>query len=162
MKVFSSEYLSSLVAEARASTRFRKHRNVHLSYDESVQRLFNAVEPESYIPPHRHVAPSCDEMLLAIRGSFVLLIFDDDGLVVDRVTFSSEAFGTKHAAGVEVAGGTWHTVVAVVPGSVLLEIKEGPFNPAAPKNLAPWAPSEGTPEGLDYFRKSILVALQRT
>jgi hypothetical protein len=45
---------------------------------------------------------------------------------------------------VEIPPGTWHALAALEPGTVLLEVKEGPYAPAAAENFAPWAPAEGT------------------
>ncbi len=58
--------------------------------------------------------------------------------------FGSQNLGSDSAAGAEVPSSTWHTVVALEPGCVLLEVKGGPFDPSQPKDLAPWAPEEGS------------------
>ena len=50
----------------------------------------------------------------------------------------------------EVPPGTWHTVVALETGSVLLEVKAGPFIPDQPKEFAAWAPEEGSDEAREY------------
>jgi hypothetical protein len=42
-------------------------------------------------------------------------------------------------------------VVALEPGCVLLEVKAGPFDPNQPKDLAPWAPEEGSEAAADYL-----------
>ena len=57
------------------------------------------------------------------------------------------------AVGVEVPVACWHTVVALEPGSILLEIKAGPFDPAVPKEMAPWAPDEGSTYACSYLEK---------
>jgi cupin fold WbuC family metalloprotein len=62
MIVFGSEYLDELSGLAKVSPRLRQHRNIHTSYDDPCQRLFNAIEPESYIRPHRHAADPRDEL----------------------------------------------------------------------------------------------------
>jgi hypothetical protein len=41
------------------------------------------------------------------------------------------------------------------PGCVLLEIKAGPFDPKQPKNLATWAPEEGSAEARDYLNRLV-------
>lgn len=80
-----------------------------------------------------------------------LITFDDLGSIKAILRFGSEKHGSDLAAGVEVASSTWHTVIALVPGCVLLEVKAGPFNPNQPKDLAPWAPDEGSEEAADYL-----------
>ena len=153
MQVFKAEMLNELVDQAKVSSRLRQHKNIHTSYQEPCQRLFNAIEVGSYIRPHKHASDPRDEMLVAVRGQMALLSFDDEGGVVDVVRFGSEAFGPELAVGVELSANTWHTVVALVPGCVLLEVKAGPFDPSQPKDLAPWAPEEGSSSVPDYLMR---------
>lgn len=152
MKIFDALYLDRLVQEAKISGRLRQHRNIHTSYRDTCQRLFNAIEPDSYIQPHRHASVPREELLMAVRGLMALIIFDDVGEVTSVQRFGSEAHGADVTAGVEVSSSTWHTVVALVPGSVLLEIKAGPFDPSQPKDMASWAPIDGSVESAAYLR----------
>lgn len=153
MKIFSASQLNALVTQAEVSARLRQHQNIHKAFDEPCQRLFNAIEPGSYIRPHRHASVPRDELLVAIRGLMALVTFDDEGKVQQVVRFGSEKFGPDLAVGVELSPQTWHTVVALVPGSVLLEVKAGPFDPAQPKNLADWAPDEGSERVTEYLNE---------
>jgi len=152
MKVFNSQYLNLLVGQAKISPRLRKHRNIHQSYQDTCQRLFNAIEPCSYIRPHRHASEPRDELLIAIRGVMALITFDDMGAVSGVLHFGSQSHGNDLAAGAEVTSNIWHTVVALVPGCVLLEVKAGPFDPKQPKDLAPWAPEEGSAMARRYLK----------
>jgi cupin fold WbuC family metalloprotein len=153
MKIFSAMQLSELVVQAEGAPRLRQHQNIHEGFGEPCQRLFNAIEPGSYIQPHRHLSVSRDELLIAIRGLMALVTFDDDGQMQRVVHFGSEKYGPELAVGVEVDPETWHTVVALNPGSILLEVKAGPFDPAQPKNLANWAPSENSPDADVYMHQ---------
>jgi len=36
---------------------------------------------------------------------------------------------------------------------VLLEVKAGPFDPNQPKDLAPWAPEEGSDAAANYLNR---------
>ena len=154
VKIFSSEYLSDLVFQAKLSPRLRQHSNIHLEYDDPCQRLFNAIEPESYIRPHCHGV----ETLFVVRGLMALVVFSEEGGVerVQRLAPQSRASRKDDAVGAEVQSGKWHTVVSLVSGSVLLEAKAGPFNPDAPKIFAPWAPVESSAEGATYLKKLML------
>ncbi|MBF0414774.1 MAG: WbuC family cupin fold metalloprotein [Magnetococcales bacterium] len=153
LKIFSVEYLDSLVEEAAQSPRIRQHRNIHEGFGESCQRLLNAIGTNSYIRPHRHSLDPKAETLIAVRGKFALVSFDDAGSVVDVVLFGTEKVDVALPVGVELAPGTWHTIIALVAGSILLELKAGPFNPDAAKEPAPWAPEEGTQAGNEYFQR---------
>jgi cupin fold WbuC family metalloprotein len=144
MKVFSAEYLNELTQQAKFAPRQRQHRNIHQDYLDPCQRMFNAIEPHSYIPPHRHSAVPRDELLIAIRGLMALVTFDDQGQINHVLRFGSETYGAELAAGAEVSSDTWHTVIALEPGSVLLEVKAGPFDAGHAKEVAPWAPEENS------------------
>ena len=140
MKHITTRVLTTLSAEAQATPRRRKNFNLHEGPEAAVQRFCNAIEPDSYIRPHRHPEANKWELLVALRGSTTLLTFDGEGRVAERVEL--QAGGDVMA--VELAPGTWHTLVGRAPGSVLLEIKEGPYIPAAANDFATWAPEEGT------------------
>ena len=151
MKIFNKTYLNSLTEQAKLSPRQRQHRNIHLSYEEPCQRLFNAIEPSSYIRPHRHAGVDQNELLIAVRGLMAFITFDDEGAVSSVQHFGSEFYGGNVAVGIEVPPYTWHTVIALVEGSVLLEVKKGPFDPNKPKEMAHWAPNEGEVEAGLYL-----------
>jgi len=148
MKVFSSDYINKLVIEARNNQRLRKNRNIHSSFDEPCQRLFNAIEPDSYIRPHRHL--DRDELLIAIQGLMAVIRFEDDGDIRGVELIGPGFIDHNISIGVEIFPGEWHTVLSLECGSVLLEVKEGPFNPNQPKEHAKWAPCEGSESAKDY------------
>jgi cupin fold WbuC family metalloprotein len=155
MMIFNADYLNELSDKARGNPRKRQHQNLHQSYDDPCQRLFNAIEPGSYIRPHRHATDPRDELLIAVRGSMALVTFDTQGMVTEVVHFGAFRSGEDFAAGVELPAGTWHTVIALETGCILLEVKTGPFDPSQPKDLAPWAPDEGTPAAFTYLNQLI-------
>lgn len=155
MKVFGADYLNELTARAQCSPRKRQHHNIHESYADPCQRLFNAIEPSSYIRPHRHATDPRDELLIAVRGSMALVTFDERGMVTEVVRFGADRNGDGSAVGAEVPANTWHTVIALESGCVLLEVKAGPFDPNQPKDLAPWAPDECGPNARQYLEKLI-------
>ena len=153
VKVFSMECLDHLVMKAKHSLRLRQHSNIHLDYADPCQRLFNAIEPDSYIQPHHHGV----ETLFAIRGLMALIVFNNDGVIeqVQRFGIDSRLGGPDIVIGMEIPSHKWHTVISLKSGSILLEIKAGPFNPNMPKSLASWAPKEGTFDGANYLKQLI-------
>jgi cupin fold WbuC family metalloprotein len=72
-----------------------------------------------------------------------LITFDDDRAILSLVSFGKKTDATVPVGG-DLPPGTWHTIIALVAGSILLELKVGPFNPNTAKEPAPWAPEEGT------------------
>lgn len=89
-----------------------------------------------------------------MRGVFALVIFDEQGSIVDVERFGTEKHGGAQtmAVGVELAPSAWHTVVALTDNAIMLELKAGPFIPTAAKELATWAPEEGSLEASAYLR----------
>ncbi|MFA5529301.1 MAG: WbuC family cupin fold metalloprotein [Thiohalomonadaceae bacterium] len=142
LKRLDNRLFDNLAAQARTHVRGRINENLHTGPDDPVQRFLNAIEPGSYVRPHRHTEPSRWELLTVLTGAAVVLLFDDMGKVLLREEV--DAHGPLH--GLEIPAGAWHTVAACVPGTVLLELKPGPYRPAADKDFAPWAPREGDPE----------------
>ena len=139
--------LDEVCAEAATSPRRRKNRNLHPTDDHPAHRLLNAMQPDSYIPPHRHLDPNKDETFVVLRGILGLVIFDDAGNIVQTVKVG--AGGT--AMGVDIPHGTWHTAVALEPDTVFLEAKAGPYLPFTEAEKAPWAPAENTAEAATYL-----------
>ena len=147
IRLVTTADLDTLSRDALANPRRRLNLNLHEQAADPCQRLFNAVEPGSYIRPHRHTDPPKNECFVAVRGRFVLLIFDDAGGVTEAVHLAPD--GSEIAA--EVPAGTWHSVLALEPGSIFFETKPGPYCPLSDKDFAPWAPAERAPEALWYL-----------
>ena len=125
---------------ARGSERQRSILRFH-DHGEAVQRMINAVEPGSYVRPHRHVDPDKCETFVALAGRACLCRFGDDGTLEETVEFSPDG----PVRGVEIPAGVWHGLVALEPGTILFEVIEGPFQEATHKRFAPWSPEEGSP-----------------
>lgn len=153
MIVFSRQYLENLLNAASQSKRLRAHVNIHRSYCDECQKLFNAIKVHSYICPHRHSLDPKDECLLAIRGLFGLIIFNDHGIISSITLFGGEKYSEKFliASGLELPAEAWHTVISLVDNSILFEVKNGPFEPTLAKEFAPWAPDESDKNALQYL-----------
>lgn len=143
--------LDRVTSEAARHARLRMNHNFH-RHEEPVQRLLNAVEPGSYVRPHRHHDPPKWEMFVCLRGRGAALVFDDDGRIAE-IHRLDPAHGDY---GVEIPAGVWHSIVSLSPGSVFLEIKEGPFEPKHAGVFAPWSPAPDDPGAAAF-----LAALER-
>ncbi len=150
--------IKSVSDKAKASPRKRINYNFHQSYDEPLQRLLNAAELGTYIQPHKHEDPGKTEVFIILKGSVVVVEFDDAGNIIDHVILDSEKSAANIARAVEIPPGAWHTFITLEPGSVLYEAKDGPYNKAIDKNFAPWAPREGD-ERCAGFNDRILAKL---
>ena len=135
MKQITAHDLTTMSEQAATVARLRAHRTLHEELSDPVQRLAIAMEPGTYIRPHRH--PQTWELLTPLRGRFVVLQFNDDGVVTQRTLLGEE---TKV---LEMPASTWHAVLSVDPGGVVFEVKQGPYRALAEEDCMAWAPPEG-------------------
>ena len=146
VQIIDRDFLDQVSSRANESPRRRKNYNFHASEGDACHRLLNAVEPDSYIPPHCHHEATKDETLIVVRGRIGVVFFDERGTVMSQALLAPGA-----AAGVNIPHGVYHTLLALEPGSVFFEAKAGPYAPLAPREKAPWAPAEGEPRASSYL-----------
>jgi len=130
--------------DARCSLRRREIHTFHRDDDDPLQRMLNALEPGSYIRPHRHLDPPKSESLILLHGALAYVSFDDDGRLSEDGLLLLEI--DRGMYGCDIRPGVWHTIFALVPDTVVFEVKSGPYRPANDKDFAPWAPPERRPE----------------
>lgn len=123
MKIIDNRLIDSVIDEAKASPRLRKNHNFHASLDDKCHRFLNALEPGTIVPVHHH--PTKDETFILLRGRVRVNIYDDGGEVTESVVLSLEGGNI----GVDIPKNTWHNVECLEEGSVIFEVKEGPFIP---------------------------------
>jgi len=145
--LIDKQLLDETSEAARASPRRRRNHNFHVSEAEGANRLLNAVEPGSYIQPHRHFDPNKDETFVVVRGRFGLVLFDQTGNVARTAILAAGA----DAVGANIPHGTYHTLVSLQQGSVFFEAKAGPYAPISDAERAPWAPREGESKAAQYL-----------
>ena len=121
------------------NARLRQHHNIHTVYSEPCQRLFIAMQPRSYVVPHRHTSPAKAETFIVLRGSIGIVFFDDLGGVQETVRLGPDS----ESQVCDIPPGTWHTAIALEANSVFMEVKPGPFRPIDPIDFAAWAPTRG-------------------
>jgi cupin fold WbuC family metalloprotein len=146
---FGAECFEQLSAAARGNARRRKNLDFHEVAAHPAQRLLNAVEPESYIRPHRHLDPSKDETFVVLKGAFGLVLFDHAGNVTDARVLTPHA----ELVGAHVPAGMFHCLVSLAPGSVFFEAKAGPYDAASDKDWPAWAPPENDADAAGYLRR---------
>jgi cupin fold WbuC family metalloprotein len=146
MKVVTRELLGRITAEALQSPRLRKNHNIHPSDESRCHRLLNAIEPASYIRPHRHLDPEKDEAFILMNGRLGIILFADNGAVTETVLLS-QANGNLAA---DIPHGVYHTAISLETGTLFYETKAGPYLPLAEDEKASWAPEESDP-GAEKF-----------
>jgi cupin fold WbuC family metalloprotein len=150
--IIDKALLDSVSEQAVQNQRLRMNYNFHRQLDDPLNRLLNAMEPGSYFPPHRHKNPDKEEIFLVLRGSVLIIIFDDEGSVVS----STEVSPKKEVYGMEIEAGTWHSLIVLEPDTVVYEVKKGPYVPLTPDNIAPWAPDPADKEKVREYLESFL------
>jgi cupin fold WbuC family metalloprotein len=135
MKQISESRLNELIHAAQSSPRRRANLNLHGTLADSVQRLAIAMEPDTLVLPHRH--RQTWELLFPLRGRFIVLHFDDAGVVTQRAVLGEET------AILETPSGQWHAVLSLDRGGVIFEVKHGPYAPIAYEDIAQWGSSDG-------------------
>ena len=150
----NSQLLSKISRESEESLRKRINYNFHKSSTDFIQRFLNALQPATYLQPHKHENPDKVEIFILLTGKVLIVEFDDKGEIIDHVILDHK----RGNFGVELPPKTWHSFLALESNSVLYEIKEGPYNPDTDKTLAEWAPPESTQEGIE-FNNQILKKL---
>lgn len=141
------ELLDKVSAQAQQSKRLRKNYNFHHSEQDVCHRLLNAMEPESYIQPHRHLDTNKDETLLVLKGRFGVLIFDDKGVIEEKAIL--DPMGGVMMT--NIPHGIFHTIICLEKSSVFFESKAGPFTPLTLDEKAHWSPEEGDSSAEEYL-----------
>lgn len=141
MKIFAAADANTLCQSARTSPRQRAHHNLHPTLDAPVQRLCIALQPETYVRPHRHSESNKWEQLVVLEGAVSVLICGPEGQLLERIEMSVS--GTRM---LEIPAFTWHTLICQVSDTLVFEVKEGPYAPASDEDFAQWAPPEGAVE----------------
>ena len=145
--VFGAGTFDALTASAASAARSRINLDLHEGPDHPAQRFLNAVEPASYIRPHRHALARREETFCVLRGAFGLVLFGDAGTIARTVVLRAGG----ELVGAHLPTGVFHTLVSLAPGSIMFEVKAGPYDASTAKEWATWAPAEGAPEACAYL-----------
>ena len=150
--------MQGAITVSQSSPRRRVIQPLHRSESATLHRMFNAVQPDSYIPPHRHLDPPKAESWIVLRGALAFFTFDDQGAISEclEIRAGGDIFG------VDLEPGVYHTFCALEPDTLVYEVKDGPYSPATDKAFPEWAPREGTPEASRYLAQLRAEFAQRS
>lgn len=154
IKTINKKTLDNLCSDAKGSDRQRKNLNYHSAFSDPINRMLNAVEPGSYVQPHKHENPDKREVFILLKGRMAVVFFDNNGRITSHIILDNQ-----EQFGVEIPPSVWHTVIALQPGTVVYEVKDGPYFPDDDKNFASWAPKEGD-DGAAVYIEQILAILE--
>lgn len=155
MKLINQDLLEQLSSKAKVSPRKRAIHCFHSGDADTMHRMLNALEPTTYVQPHLH--PDKHEAFIILKGSILFVVFDEQGSITHHQLLAE---GTGNF-GVEIPPQTYHTLIAMEEGTVIFEIKHGPYHLATDKVFATWSPKEGE-AGCQQFNATILEKLRQS
>lgn len=122
--------LDDLTEQAKASPRLRMNLDLRNSADDQSQRMLNAIEPGSPLPIHRHRKSS--ETVVCLRGRLIEEFYDDlERTCTDRIELSPNG----PVVALNIPAGQWHTVQSLESGTVIMEVKDGAYEPQNPADI---------------------------
>ena len=134
--IINKELLDTLTAQAKANPRLRQHYDLRNTPEDNSQRILNAMEPGTVLPIHRHRNSS--ETIVMLRGRGLWHYYDDEGNLTDTIEVSADG----DIRGVSVSKGQWHNSEILASGTVILECKDGMFQPLDAKDILKLLQSE--------------------
>ena len=128
--VIDKEILDELSAQAKASPRLRMNLDLRNSAEDQSQRMLNAIEPGSVVPIHRHRNTS--ETVVCLRGKLVEEYYDDlERMCTESIVLTPNG----QTVALNIPAGQWHTVKALESGTVILEVKDGRYEPIGEEDI---------------------------
>ena len=121
--VIDNTLLGELAGQAKESPRLRQNYDLRNSSEDKSQRMLNALEPGTIMPIHRHRNSS--ETMIVVKGALKEYFYDETG----KVTGEWVCAPNTDCIGVNIPAGQWHSLECLVPGTVLFEAKDGPWEP---------------------------------
>lgn len=147
IQLINTSLLDETSRKASETSRLRMNYNIHSCLNDPVNRMLNALEPGAYLRPHRHLSPPKTESYIVLRGELDVLIFDDDGNLLQKQTLNPSTGNY----GIDIPAGVWHSMIVKQSKTVIYEVKEGPFTPVAAEDFAGWAAEPDNEEGVKAF-----------
>lgn len=122
MKI-TQKLLDELTAQAKASPRLRMNYDLRNSSEDKSQRMLNALEPGTPLPVHRHRKSS--ETVVCLRGHLREIFYDGSGEVTEVIDLAP----CSKCVALNIPAGQWHTVEVLESGTVIMEVKDGAYEP---------------------------------
>lgn len=127
--IITEQLLNQVSSQAKESPRLRMNYNLHEHLDDKVHRFFNAMEPGTIVPIHRHQDTA--ETFMLVRGKMRVVLYDDDKNIIEDTILSLE----EGNYGIHIPVGVWHWVEILEPDTVTFEVKEGPYHPLTDEDI---------------------------
>ena len=121
--VIDKTILDELTAKAKESSRLRQSLDLRNGPEDLSQRMLNALEPGTPLPIHRHMKSS--ETVVCLRGHLREIFYNDSGNVTKVIDLTPNS----DCVALNIPIGQWHTVEVLESGTVIMEVKDGPYEP---------------------------------
>lgn len=126
----TQQLLDKLTAQAKENPRLRQSYDLRNTPEDDSQRMLNAIEPGSVIPIHRHQKST--ETVVCLRGKLVWEYYDE----LERIcTESIEVSPNGPVVALNIPIGQWHTLRSLESGTVIMEVKDGAYEPQGPEDV---------------------------
>ena len=125
--IIDQQALDELTARAKDSPRLRMNLDLRNSPADQSQRMLNAIEPGTVLPIHRHRTTT--ETVVCLRGHFVEYFYDAAGRMTEAIDMVPG--GTL----INIPAGQWHSLESLESGTVLLECKDGAWEPLGEEDI---------------------------
>ena len=127
--LINDQLLNTVTGQAKASSRLRMNYNLHDSLDAKAQRLLNELEPGTMLPVHRHRETA--ETYIVLRGSIRVMFYNEEKLLTAEFLIDPK----EKEYGIHIPAGQWHTLEVLESGTVIFEVKDGPYAPLQPEDI---------------------------
>ena len=117
--IIDDKIIQKVIDSSRISPRKRIILPFHKLPSDNLHRMLNALQPMSYIQPHRHLDPPKAESIIVLKGAILYLVFNNTGDIENFYKLSADSFNT----GIDTEPSIYHTFFAIVEDTVLFEVK---------------------------------------
>jgi cupin fold WbuC family metalloprotein len=150
--VLDHAMVATKAAHAATNPRRRDIHILHAGDADPLQRMVNAIQPGTYVEPHRHLDPPKAETFIILTGRAGFVLFDDDSGDLDHAEYLILDRQDGRFA-VDIRPGVWHSIACLASDTVLFEVKNGPYVAHSDKDFAPWAPQPDTSEARVFVQE---------
>lgn len=151
--LLNNAIIEQAVELSRESPRKRIISPLHKSAEDTLHRMFNVIQPGSYIRPHSHKSDAKAESVVVLKGGICFFTFDNGGNVLSH----HNLYANTDVFGVDIEPHVIHSFFALEADTVIFEVKPGPYIQKSDKGFAEWSPEESTPEAEAFLNKLMTI-----
>ena len=151
ISTIGSSELETLKAAVKASAKRRARINTHPDGADTLHEMIIAIEPSSYIRPHKH--PGKSEAFHIVEGEVDIVVFKDDGEIDQLVRLGAPGSGRSFYY--RMSQPFFHTLIVRSDVLIVHEITNGPFRPEE-TIFADFAPDDSEPRNCEAYQAELI------